>query len=293
MTTSSQSPIVQRRRLRSELRAERDRAGLTQEQVANEMDWSLSKVIRIEKGDVGISTNDLRALLQLYDVMDKDRVSVLVGLARSGRQRSWWHAYRDRLSPTFVKLIGYEAEAIRLIACSGLLIPGLLQTEEYANALVEKSNPTALDENEVDFFTRIRMRRQAELYDNRQPPPQVEAILDEGALRRVVGSREITLRQLDHLIEMAERPNVVIGVVPFTAGAYPGMFGTFTILQFEDPVTDDVMYIDELSGLLVFRDIPDETDQYWEALERIQGVVLSNEDTVALIRKVKEDLSHS
>lgn len=293
MTTSSQSPIVQRRRLRSELRAERDRVGLTQEQVANEMDWSLSKVIRIEKGDVGISTNDLRALLQLYDVTDKDRVASLVSLARSGRQRSWWHAYRERLSPQFVKLIGYEAEAIRIIYVAGLLIPGLLQTEEYANGLVEKTNPTALDEEEVEFFTKIRMRRQTELFVNRHPSPQVTAIIDEGALRRTVGSQAITLRQLDHLIEMAERPDVEIGVVPFSAGAYPGMFGTFTILQFEDPVTDDVMYIDQLSGILVFRDLPDETDQYWEALERIQEAVLSTEDSVALIRKVKEDLSNS
>lgn len=292
MTTSSQSPIVQRRRLRSELRAERDRVGLTQEQVANEMDWSLSKVIRIEKGDVGISTNDLRALLQLYDVTDKERVTALVGLARSGRQRSWWHAYRERLSPQFVKLIGYEAEAIRIISVSGLLIPGLLQTRDYANALVDRSNPTALDEEEVDFWTKLRMRRQTELFDNRQPPPQLVAIVDEGALRRVVGSREITLRQLDHLMTMAERPNVEISVVPFSAGAYPGMFGTFTILQFEDPVTDDAMYVDQLSGLLVFRDLPDETDQYWEALERIQAVALKTEDTVDLIRKVKEDLAN-
>jgi transcriptional regulator with XRE-family HTH domain len=292
MTTSSQSPIVQRRRLRSELRSERDRAGLTQEQVAAEMDWSLSKVIRIEKGDVGISTNDLRALLSLYDVNDKDRVTSLVGLARSGRQRSWWHAYRDRLSPTFVKLIGYEAEAIRIIAVSGLLIPGLLQTEEYANALAEGSNPVAIDEEEVEFTTKIRMRRQQELFANRQPSPHITAILDEGALRRIVGDPNITLRQLDHLITMAERADVEFGVVPFSAGAYPGMFGTFTILQFEDPVTDDVMYTDQLSGLLLFRDLPDETDQYWEALERIQAVTMSTQDTVALIRKVKEDLSN-
>jgi transcriptional regulator with XRE-family HTH domain len=293
MTTSSQSPIVQRRRLRSELRAERDRAGYTQEQVANEMDWSLSKVIRIEKGDVGISTNDLRALLQLYDVTDKDRVSTLVGLARSGRQRSWWHAYRDRLSPTFVRLIGYEAEAIRIIAVSGLLIPGLLQTEEYANALAGGSNPTAIDEEEVEFTTKIRMRRQAELFVNRQPSPHITAILDEGALRRVVGDVNVTLRQLDHLIQQAERSDIEISVVPFSAGAYPGMFGTFTILQFEDPVTDDVMYTDQLSGLLLFRDLPDETDQYWEALERIQVVAMTTADTVSLIRKVKEDLSNS
>jgi transcriptional regulator with XRE-family HTH domain len=293
MTTSSQSPIVQRRRLRSELRAERDRAGYTQEQVANEMDWSLSKVIRIEKGDVGISTNDLRALLQLYNVTDQERVTTLVGLARSGRQRSWWHAYRDRLSPTFVKLIGYEAEAVRMVAVSGLLIPGLLQTPEYASELVDRCNPVPVDESEVEFFTRIRMRRQVELFENRRPAPYLQAIVDEGALRRVVRDVSTTIRQLDHLIEMAGRPNVDIGVVPFAAGAYPGMFGTFTILQFEDPVTDDVMYIDELSGLLVFRDLENETDQYWEALERIRDSVLSTEDSVALIRKVKEDLSNS
>jgi hypothetical protein len=219
-------------------------------------------------------------------------VTALVGLARSGRQRSWWHAYRDRLLPTFVKLIGYEAEAFRIIAVSGLLIPGLLQTEEYANALAEGSNPVAIDEEEVEFTTKIRMRRQQELFANRQPSPHITSILDEGALRRIVGDPDITLRQLDHLIRMAERPDVEIGVVPFSAGAYPGMFGTFTILQFEDPVTDDVMYTDQLSGLLLFRDLPDETDQYWEALERIQAVTMSTQDTVALIRKVKEDLSN-
>lgn len=288
MTTSSQSPIVQRRRLRSELRAERDRVGLTQEQVANEMDWSLSKVIRIEKGDVGISTNDLRALLRLYEVTDSDRVNGLIALARSGRKRSWWHEYRDRLTPTFTKLIGYEAESVRIIAVSGLLIPGLLQTEDYARAIQVDCGPIKMDEDEADAMTEIRMRRQQELFENRRPATQIEAIVDEGALRRVVGSPETTVEQLEHLAGMAERPYVDVRVVPFNAGAYPGMFGTFTILQFEDPITDDVMYVDELSGLLVFRDLPDETDQYWEALARIRESALSSEKSIGLIREAKE-----
>jgi transcriptional regulator with XRE-family HTH domain len=293
MTTSSQSPIVQRRRLRSELRAERDRAGYTQEQVANEMDWSLSKVIRIEKGDVGISTNDLRALLQLYNVSDTERVSTLVGLARSGRQRSWWHAYRDRLSSTFIKLIGYEAEAVRIVAVSGLLIPGLVQTEGYARAVGIGCPPTEPSEDDIDFAIKLRLRRQQELFQLRNQAPRLHVIVDEGALRRIVGDLPTMLKQLDHLVALAGQPNVDISVVPYTAGAYPGMFGTFTILQFEDPVTDDVLYIDELSGLLVFRDLADETDVYWEALERIQDVAFNTEQTIELIQRVKEDLSGS
>lgn len=290
MTTSNQSPVVQRRRLRFELRHERDQAGLTQEQVAAEMDWSLSKVIRIEKGDVSISTNDMRALLSLYGVTDRARVHEMIELARTSRQKAWWHPYREQLGSPFLRLLSYEAEATRIIYATGSMIPGLLQTEDYARALMS-TGPTQTDEDQIDRFVEIRMERQRETFERRTPPAKVEAIMDEAALRRIVGDRQVMAEQCDHLIRMVEQYGVSLRIITFEAGAHPGMMSAFTLLQFDDQVTDDVVYVDALTGILWFRDIPDETDEYWEALGQLQRLALTTERSIDVVRKIREELT--
>ena len=234
------SPVVQRRRLRIELRKARQDAEQTQEQVAAAMDWSLSKVIRIEAGNVGISTNDLKALLRHYKILDPVRTEELVALARAARERSWWSQYRDAATPQLLQLIGYESAATVRRNFEPLLVPGLLQTEEYAAALIK-----ALDDRipaaRLETLVEIRLRRQ-ELAD-RANPPLLFFILDEAVVRRLVGGKGVMRRQVRRLIEMTEKPNVTIEVVPFSAGAHPGLKGSFVILEFPDAGDDDVLYL--------------------------------------------------
>ena len=177
----SPSPAVQRRRLRAELRRARLEADLTQDQVAAAMDWSLSKLIRIENGSVGISTNDLRAILQYYKITDSDRTAELLAMARSARERSWWSEYRDIASKPVLQVIEYEAAAIISRNFQPQVVPGLLQTEEYARAVLGQLNSQSSRER-VDSLVHIRMRRQ-ELLD-RADPPLLFFIMDEPVVRR-------------------------------------------------------------------------------------------------------------
>src|SRR6202044_2932521 len=161
------SPVVQRRRLRTELRRARLDADLTQEQVAAAMDWSLSKLIRIENGTVGISTNDLKAILAHYKITDDGRTAEMLALSRGARERSWWSAYRDA-SPRLIQLIEYESASFIIRNFQPMLIPGLLQTEEYAAAMIRNYSPQAT-EQEVKTAIEIRMKRQQILQQPEMP----------------------------------------------------------------------------------------------------------------------------
>jgi transcriptional regulator with XRE-family HTH domain len=245
-------PVVKRRRLRTELRGARQEAGLTQDQVAEEMDWSPSKIIRIEAGSVGVSTNDMRALLRLYHITDHDRVEELLALARVARERST--SYKDA-PPKLLQFIEYEAAASVIRGCQPLAVPGLLQTEDYARAVVQQAVGKA-SKAQVEAAVAVRMKRQEVL--DRPDPPQLFFVLDESVLRRQVGGEAVMRRQIRHLLELASRPDVTIEVVPFSAGAHPGMQGPFVILEFPDAEDDDVLYLESSRGDLIVRDEPEE-----------------------------------
>jgi transcriptional regulator with XRE-family HTH domain len=281
------SPVVQRRRLRTELRKARQDAGQTQEQVALAMDWSLSKVIRIEAGSVGISTNDLKALLRYYKIVDPARTDELIALAKAARERSWWSTYRDVAAPGLLQLIGYESAASIRRNFEPLIVPGLLQTEEYARAVIKGLDDQA-SADVVNTRVEIRMRRQ-ELVD-RANPPELFFILDEAVVRRVVGGKAVMRGQVRRLIEMADRPSVTIEVVPFSAGVHPGLKGSFVVLEFPDPADDDVLYVESPSGGLVSRDDPDEILAYREVFERLRSVSLGLRDSMTYLGKLAEEM---
>jgi transcriptional regulator with XRE-family HTH domain len=270
------SPVVHRRRLRTELRRARQEAGLTQEQVAEAMDWSLSKIIRIEAGNVGISTNDLKALLRHYRV-DPERTDEFVVLARAARERAWWSVYRDVVNPWLLQLIGYESAAFITRNFETLLVPGLLQTEEYARALIREWEGRAPEER-VDTLVEIRMRRQ-ELLD-RPDPPLLFFILDEAVVRREIGGKAVMRRQIRRLVELAAKPNITLELVPFAAGAHPGLRGPFVILEFPDPADDDVLYLENARADLISRDVPEEVLAYREAFEQLRRASLGPVDSV-------------
>lgn len=289
MAADRPSPVVQRRRLRTELRKARQDAGLTQEQVAVAMDWSLSKLIRIEAGSVGISTNDLKALLAHYHLDDPYQTSDLVALARAARERSWWSVYRDVAPPGLLQLIGYEAASFIVRNFETLLVPGLLQTEDYARA-VSPPLHQGVPAERVDTLVEIRMRRQEQL--ERDDPPLLFFVLDEAVVRRLIGGRDVMRRQIRQLIETAARPNVTIEIVPFAAGTHPGLTGPFVIVEFPDAGDDDVLYL-EARGDLLRAGISeeDEVSSYREVFEQLRELSLGPDGSVAYLGKLLDEIA--
>jgi transcriptional regulator with XRE-family HTH domain len=284
----SPGPAVQRRRLRAELRRVRLEAGLTQDQVAEAMDWSLSKLIRIENGSVNISTNDLKALLQYYKITDSNRVADLIAMGRVARERSWWSEYRDVASRETFQVVQYEAAAMISRNFQLSVAPGLVQTEEYARAVLEKVNPERTRE-EVDVLVGIRMRRQ-ELID-RADPPLLFFVLDEAVVRRQVGGRAVMRGQLRRLIEVSAKPNVTVEVVPFSAGFHLGTLGPFVIYEFPDDADDDTVYLESQQGEFINRDDPDEILTYRERFEQLREASLGPGGTESFLAKLADELA--
>jgi transcriptional regulator with XRE-family HTH domain len=286
--TDSPSPAVQRRRLRTELRRARLQAGLTQDQVAETMEWSLSKVIRIEAGTVGVSANDLKALLALYKIADEDQVASLLALARAGRERPWQSVYRDIVSPRLLQLIEFEAAASISRNFQPLVVPGLLQTEEYARAMLRQFAGDTPD-TPVDARVEVRMKRQEVL--DQADPPLLFFILDEAATRRLVGGRDVMRGQLRRMAELAARPHVTIEVVPFSVGAHPGLQGPFLIEEFPDPADDDVLYLESPQGDVLSRDDPDLILHYREVFEKLRHLSLGPEGSLTFLAKLADDMA--
>jgi uncharacterized protein DUF5753 len=255
------------------------------------MDWSLSKVIRIEAGQVGISTNDLKALLGLYEIEDEKRTDELVALAKAARERAWWSGYRDVAPTGLLQLIGYESAASIRRDFEPLLVPGLLQTEEYARAVIRATavGPLAPLAERVETLVEIRMRRE-ELLD-RSDPPLLFFILDEAAVRRQVGGKAVMRRQVRRLIEAAAMPNVTVEIVPFSAGAHPGLNGQFVVLEFPDPADDDVLYVENARGDLVSRDTPEEVLAAREAFEQLRELSLGPDGSVTYLGKLADEMT--
>ena len=282
------SPTVQRRRLRAELRRARLDAGLTQEQVATAMDWSLSKLIRIENGTTaGISTNDLKAILLHYRITDGVRTTELLALAKTSRERSWWSTYGDSVPKRLIQLIDYEAAASTARSFESFVVAGPLQTADYARAAIHQLAPQ-MEDSEVSVRVEIRTKRQELL--RRPDAPRMFFTMDESVVRRVVGGQDVMRGQLQRMIEVADMPNVTIEVVPFRAGVLSGMQAPFVIYEFPDAADDDVLYQEIPSGDLLSRDDPEEVLTFREYFERLREASLGPEGTIDFLREVLGEL---
>jgi transcriptional regulator with XRE-family HTH domain len=281
------SPVVQRRRLRAELRRIRQEAGETQEQVAAAMDWSLSKLIRIENGSVGISTNDLKVLLGHYGIVDGDRIEELIALARAAKERSWWRMYSGVASPKLLQFVEYEAAATITRSFEPLLIPGLLQTEEYSREIIKKLN-AQIPKDHLDALVTLRMKRQ-ELLEQEGPPPWFFFIIDEGVVRRLVGGQDVMRGQIRHLIELADKDNVTIEVVPYSGGINRGMHGPFVVFEFSEAEDEDVLYLESPGGDLINRDDQEEIYTYREIFEELRHMSLGKEGTIEFLHKLLDE----
>jgi transcriptional regulator with XRE-family HTH domain len=284
----SSSPLVQRRRLRGELRVARQDAGLTQETVAEAMDWSLSKVIRIETGSVGVSTNDLHALLRLYGIDDAQRVNDLVAVGREARQQTWWSKYRGSVSPTYFQYIEYETAAVALRSHEIILIPGLLQTQEYATALAQRGR-LVLAPKSMRTMVEIRMKRQEQVLGGKEPPLAF-FILDEAVIRRLMGEKAVAAGQIARLLDLATQPRVTIEIVPFSAGLNRGMYENFSILEFGGPGDHDILYFESARDAIFSHDEAGEITTYRELFEELRGVSLGPEGTRDFLRERAEEI---
>jgi transcriptional regulator with XRE-family HTH domain len=267
---------VRRRRLGAELRRLREEAGLTIERVAKSLECSDSKISRIENGQVGASPRDVRDMLELYEV-DAQQRDALIEIAREARQKGWWHAYRD--VPVVPASIGLEEGARALRMYAALLVPGLLQTRDYASAVLRALQPS-LDAEQFERWVDLRLRRQSLL--DRAGAPALWTILDEAVLRRPVGGAEVMREQLRRLAEAAERTNVTVQVLPFAAGEHAGMDGGFTIFGFSRSTDSDVVHLDNSSGDLYLED-PEEIQRYNEVFDQLRTAALRPDESLALV----------
>ncbi|HET6212104.1 MAG TPA: helix-turn-helix transcriptional regulator [Micromonosporaceae bacterium] len=279
--TERRSPTVRRRRLGVELRRYREAAGVTIEYVADRLECSSSKISRIETGHTGATPRDVRDMLVLYNVLGPEG-DELVQIARDARQKGWWHPYTAVLTGAYV---GLETEAHAIRAYEQQVVPGLLQTEEYARAMIRAARPD-INIDEVERRVRVRMQRQSLL--NQDDPVSFWVVLDEAVVSRPVGGDAVMRRQLEHLVEAAELPHVTVQVLPFEAGAHAGMDGTFAILNFPEMADTDVVFAENATGGL-FLEKTEELRKYHFIFDHIRAAALRPEESVSLIAKLAKE----
>jgi transcriptional regulator with XRE-family HTH domain len=281
LTMVKSSPTMLRRQLGAELRRVRDRTGRTVADVAGQLGWSESKLSRIETASTGVRHPDLDKLLIGYGIADPERTRLLA-LATQSRQRAWWEAYGDALPDAYETYIGFEAEASAILTYQAQVVPGLLQTAEYANAVMQ-ADAVLPNREAAGQRVAVRMARQAVL--TRDPPPQLWVILDEAALRRPVGGNGVMRRQLRRLVEASERPMVTLQVLPFAIGAHRALAGSFVIMEFLGDSDPPLVYSEGMTGG-VFRHRSAELRSYSMSFEALRGVALPAEKSVAFIEAV-------
>ncbi|MEU0030101.1 helix-turn-helix transcriptional regulator [Streptomyces sp. NPDC006335] len=272
-------PAVRRRKLGAELRALRASAGLTSGEAARLVGWHQSKVSRIETGASGVKPADVRLLLDAYRVGDanlRELLLVLAGSDESAGRHHWWHAYRGVLPPTYRDFISLESQASAMRTLETSVVPGLLQTREYARA-VTRAAVDGLDDERLEALVEVRLARQDIL--RAQRPLELSAVLDEAVLRREVGGPEVMARQLRRLLEAARLPQVRLQVLPFTAGAHVGITGPFVIFSFSRTSDLDVVVLDHLTSSL-YLERKEDLQAYTEAFNTLQVHALSPEDSL-------------
>ena len=278
MPGKRQTPTVRLRRLAAELRSLRAASGLTRETVVERTGINAATLYRIEHGRVRPQTRTLRTLLDLYGA-DQEQQAELLGLLRDARQRGWLHAFQSELPEHYTTYIGFEGEAHSVWDYESLFVPGLLQTEDYARAVIRGGLPNA-SRDEVERRVEVRMKRQTLLHND--SPLNLWGIVDEAALRRQVGGPEVMRAQFRHLMEVSELPHVTFQVIPFDAGAHPGMPGSFILLQFGEAAIPDVIYVDTMAGELFLEEEAD-VRRYKLVFEHLRAVAASPESSLSLV----------
>ncbi|MFF9900876.1 MULTISPECIES: helix-turn-helix transcriptional regulator [Streptomyces] len=285
----SSGSVVRRILLGSQLRRLREARGITREAAGYSIRASESKISRMELGRVSFKSRDVEDLLTLYGVTDEAERAALLSLAKEANLTGWWHSYSDVLPGWFQTYIGLEGAASLIRVYEVQFINGLLQTEAYAHAVVERGLKAAagrggggkVSQADIDRRVALRLERQKLLVSERAP--QFRCVLDEAALRRPYGDREVMRGQIQHLIDISERPNVTLQVMPFTFGGHAGESGAFTMLSFPESDLSDVVYLEQLTGAL-YLDKREEVAQYERAMAELQEDCPDPADSRDLLR---------
>ncbi|MGH3119998.1 MAG: helix-turn-helix domain-containing protein [Streptosporangiaceae bacterium] len=283
---ASPSPTVRRKRLGIELRRLREHARLTCEEVGQRLDCSGTRISRMETGRISVRPGDVRELLEIYGVLG-DESDALVQLAREARRKGWWHTYGRVLPTWFEPYIGLESEAAALRDFQCMVVPGLLQTKEYARVVL-RTAPTAGPAEDIDRLVALRMDRQATL--DQQEPPDLWVVLSENVLRAQVGGPDVMCTQLGRLIDVAGQGNVTLQVLPFGAAAQVQPISPFTILEFPQAADPAVVYLEHLTGSL-FLENEDEVRRYTVVFDHLRAEALGTGQSIDLIAQVAKGFS--
>jgi transcriptional regulator with XRE-family HTH domain len=279
-------PTVQRMLVGARLRRLRTEVGLTREEAAAAIRASEWKIHRLENGQVGFKDRDIVDLLRLYEVTDPEEVAEFVTLAREANTPGWWRHYGDLLPSWFRTYVDLEAAAALIRTYEGQFVPGLLQTDDYMRAVVHGAH---LEDSGEEMGRRVRLRMARQTLLTREQPPRLWAVVDEAALRRPVGGREVMRGQLERLLEASKLPNVTLQVLPFAAGAHPAMVGSFSILRFGDQELPDVVYLEHLTSAS-YLSKSEEVDRYLHVMESICVRAAPPERTAELLGKFLDEL---
>jgi transcriptional regulator with XRE-family HTH domain len=280
-----QAPTVRLRRLAAELRRLRKVADLTRDDVSEHTGINNATLYRIETARARPQMRTLTSLLHLYEV-DQEQRGYLTALCRDATTQGWLRPYHSELPEEYTAYISFEDEAQSARNYESLFMPGLLQTEDYARAVIRGVLPSATDD-EVEDRVRARTERQGVL--TKTAPLKLWAVVDEAALRRVVGGRDVMCGQLDHLAKTVKAPNITLQVISFEAGAHPGMPGQFIVLDFADPMDTDLIYIDSMAGDL-FLESDAEIARCRAVFDHLVAVALSPNDSAALVAEIASTL---
>ncbi|WP_424893143.1 helix-turn-helix domain-containing protein [Streptomyces sp. XH2] len=280
-------PTVRRRMLGAELRALREESGHTADEMARRLGWHQTKVSRIENGRSGLRVRELEALLDLYGVTDPEARESLLGLARESKARMWWTPYSDVITQRYASYIALETEASAKRTFETTLVPGLLQTPDYTraaiNALAPETKPDA-----VDALVSVRLARQGATL-RRADPLSLSAIVDEAVLRRTTGGSHVMIKQLHHLLEASEEPNITLQVLPFASGGHLGMLGAFAILHFPIRSDLDMVYTESYVSSMQFERRSDFAT-YSRMFDTLSASALDEAQSRNLISRAVKDL---
>ncbi|MFJ2030763.1 helix-turn-helix domain-containing protein [Streptosporangium sp. NPDC087985] len=279
------SPTVKRRRLSAELIRLREQSGLTHDEVAKRLEWSRGRLTHMEQNkwvlpDIG----NIRLLLDVYDVTDTAVREAILDLARQSREKGWWAKYKDVFGGS---LPGFEAEATQIRTVELVTIPGLLQTAGYATAVFQAGQ--VLDQTAVQRRVEGRLARQAVL--DRDDPPQLWAVIDEAALRKMVGGPKIMAEQLSHLVDMATRSNIAVQILLDSTGAHAAMGSGFVILDFAGDLDPSIVYLETPTDNL-FLERPEEVQAYTLTFNRVVAAALTVEQSVDYVASLVDQLQH-
>jgi transcriptional regulator with XRE-family HTH domain len=265
LANSSGGPTVLRILLGTQLRRLRQEKGISRHDAGYAIRASHAKISRMELGQVSFKRRDVDDLLQLYGVDDPQQREALLGLISSANAQGWWHKYGDVLPQWFGVYVGLEESASIIRTYEVQFVPGLLQSEDYARSVIRLSR-TATSEEDVDSRVMMRMHRQRRFVEPQAP--RLWAVIDEAVLHRPYGDAEVMRGQVEHLVEMARRPNITIQIATFAMGGHPAAGGPFSILRFPTPQLPDVVYLEQLSSALYF-DKYEDTNRYSQTMDHL------------------------